>query len=57
MKTLKPSLIIVIVPIDKAASNFSFICKKFCISKILNEIGLYGTLNPTYRFSSKKKMK
>ena len=57
MKTLKPSLIIVTVPIDKAASNFSFICKKFCISKILNEIGLYVTLNPTYRFSSKKNMK
>ena len=49
---LKPSLIIVIVPTDKAATNFSFICKKFHISKILSKIGLNGTLNPTYGFSS-----
>ena len=42
------------VPIDQAGSNFSFICKKFYISKILNEIGLNGTLSPTYGFSSMK---
>ena len=42
------------VPIDQAGSNFSFICKKFYISKVLNEIGLNGTLSPTYGFSSMK---
>ena len=49
---LKPSVIIVIVPIEKAATSFSFICKKFYISKILNKIELNVTLNPTYGFSS-----
>ena len=51
---LKPSFIIVIVPIDKAASNFPFFCKKFYISKILSEIRLNGILNPTYGFPSKE---
>ena len=37
-----------------AASNFSFSCKKFYISKIVSEIGVNGTLNPTYGFSSKQ---
>ena len=43
------------MPIDKAANNFLIICKKYFISKILNEIELNGTLNPQYEFSSKSK--
>lgn len=43
------------MPIDKAANNFLLICKKYFISKILNEIELNGTLNPPYEFSSKSK--
>lgn len=45
---------LVIVPINKTASKFSFIYKKI-ISRIYNGIGVYGTLNSTYEFSSKTK--
>jgi len=45
----------VIVPVDKASNNFSFICKKFYVSKILNEIGIMSEDNPTYKISSKTK--
>ena len=45
----------VIVPIDKAANNFSFICKKYYISKILHEVGLSGTPNPTYTLTTTSK--
>ena len=30
----------VVVTIDKAANNFTFICKKYYISKLLAEVGL-----------------
>ena len=40
---------------NKAANNFSFICKKFYIAKILNEIGLNGTESLTYKISDKTK--
>ena len=45
----------VVVPVDKASNNFSFICKKFYVSKILNEIGIIGVTNPTYKLSNKTK--
>ena len=45
----------VIVPIDKVAKNFPLICKKFCIAKILNEIGLNNTWNPSNEFSRRSK--
>ena len=38
----------VIVPIDKAANNFSFICKKYYVSRILQEVGLNGSPSTTY---------
>ena len=41
------------MPIDQAADNLSFICGKIYISKILNEMGINGTTNPKYEFSSK----
>lgn len=31
----------VIVPIDKAANNFAFICKKFYVSRLLTEVGIH----------------
>ena len=41
----------VIVPIDKAANNFAFICKKFYVSRILAELHVNGGSN-TYKLSS-----
>ena len=38
----------VIVPIDKAANNFAFICKKYYVARILEEVGLNGSTSPTY---------
>lgn len=38
----------VIVPIDKAANNVSFICKRFYVEVILSEIGIIGEGNHTY---------
>ena len=46
-----------IVPIDKASSNFSFICKKFYVSKFFDEIGLSGTRSDTYKLVNKLKGK
>lgn len=40
--------------IKNTASKFSFIYKKI-ISRIYNGIGVNGTLNSTYEFSSKTK--
>ena len=40
----------VIVPVDKANRNISFICKKFYIDTLLKELGIHDTtlMNPTY---------
>ena len=38
----------VIVPIDKAANNVAFICKRFYVEIILREIGIIGRGNETY---------
>ena len=38
----------VVVPIDKAANNVAFICKRFYVEVILREIGILGTGNETY---------
>ena len=42
----------VIVPIDKAANNFAFICKKFYVSRILAELDQSNPNNNTYKLSS-----
>ena len=38
----------VIVPIDKAANNVAFICKRYYASVILQELGLLGSSSSTY---------
>ena len=40
----------VTVPIGKASNNFAFICKRFCVSKILSVVGEYNNIqsNSTY---------
>ena len=38
----------VIVTIDKAANNFAFICKKFYVAKIFQEVGIPDNNNNTY---------
>ena len=38
----------VIVPIDKAANNVAFICKRYYASVILQELGLSGSSTSTY---------
>ena len=42
----------VIVPIDKAANNFSFICKKFYITTLLNELGFPDNISSTYKLNA-----
>ena len=44
----------VIVPIDKAANNYAFICKSFYVSKLLNEVGINGNPNNTYSKTNEK---
>ena len=46
-----------IVSIDKASKNFSFICKKFYVSKFFDETGLSGTRSDTYKLVNKLKEK
>ena len=36
------------VPIDKAANNVAFICKRFYVYVIMKELGLLGEQSPTY---------
>ena len=38
----------VVVPIDKAANNVAFVCKKFYVEKLLTEIGIMGNPSDTY---------
>ena len=38
----------VIVPIDKASNNVAFVCKRFYITSILDELGIPGNSSPTY---------
>ena len=45
----------VIVPIDKAANNFAFICKRFYITRLLQEIGIPNGNCETYKISNKNK--
>ena len=45
----------VIVPIDKAANNFSFICKKYDVSKLLEEVGILFGDKPTYKLQNVEK--
>ena len=45
----------IIVPIDKAANNVSFICKRFYVSTLLNEVGIMGSVNPSYKKIDKNK--
>ena len=46
---------ICIVSIDKASKNFSFICKKLYVSKLLDEIGLRVIQSHTYKLVNKLK--
>ena len=39
----------VVVPIDKAANNVSFICKRFYATTLLKELGVIGLPSNTYR--------
>ena len=41
----------VVVPIDKASNNVAIICKKFYVSKLLDEVGLLNNLSSTYEHS------
>ena len=47
----------VLTLLDKAANYFSFICKKFKVSKLLDEIVVHGTQRDTYKFVNKLKEK
>ena len=42
----------VIVPIDKAANNFAFICKKYYITTLLKELGFPNNTCSTYKLNS-----
>ena len=42
----------VIVPIDKASNNVAFICKRFYITRLLDEVGVPGDLHSTYKLST-----
>ena len=41
-----------VAPIDKAAHNVSFICKRFYTTTLLKEFGVIGTPNKTYNLLS-----
>ena len=45
-----------IVPIDKAANNVAFICKRFYVEVILQEIGIIGRGNVTYEKIDRDRM-
>ena len=42
-------------PIDKASNNFYFICTKFYVSKLVDEVGLRVTQSNTSKLLSKLK--
>lgn len=42
----------VIVPIDKAASNIAFTCKKYYIQRLLLEVEIIGKISDTYKYSN-----
>ena len=44
-----------IARIDKAANNFSFICKKYYVSKLLEEVGIPFGDKPTYKLQNVEK--
>ena len=43
----------VMCPIDKAANNTAFICKKYYVDVILKELGLIDTVSNTYNLTDK----
>ena len=43
----------VIVPIDKAANNFAFICKRFYVTQLLAEVGILNNNSQTYEHLDK----
>ena len=45
----------VIVPIDKAANNYAFICKKYYIAKLMKEVGMPDNSSETYKVSDLNK--
>ena len=40
----------VLVPIDKAANNIAIVCKRFYVSRLLNEVGLLENPSNTYQY-------
>ena len=42
----------VMVPIDKAANNVAFICKRYYIQRLLSEVGIMGLPSDTYKISN-----
>ena len=38
----------IMCPIDKAATNIAFICKKYYVQVLLKELGLLNTTSNTY---------
>ena len=46
----------VIVPIDKASNNIAIVCKRFYITRLLQEIGALDTPDPTYQVSERSLM-
>ena len=42
----------VVVPIDKASNNVAIICKKFYVSRLLEEVGVLNTTSSTYQHSN-----
>ena len=47
LKTLQEKY--VIVPLDKATGNFSFVCKRFYAKVLVDELGLVGSGSQTYK--------
>ena len=45
----------VVTPIDKASKNVAFICKKYYINSLMDELGIPGNYSPTYFLSNANK--
>ena len=45
------------MPIDKAGNNIAIICKKFCVEKLFEEIGIIGEQSETYEKTNDKNKK
>ena len=43
-----------VVPINKTFNNVVIVCNKFCVQKILLEVGIYGDYSNTYQLLNKR---